>query len=60
MKTVTSTEFRKHASSLFSDVQEGEIIHVLCHGRPIAEISPLHSEEKKGAFLEKARIKAIN
>lgn len=47
MKTVTFTEFRKHASALFSDVQEGEIIHVVRHGRPIAEISPLHPEEKK-------------
>ena len=47
MKTVTFTEFRKHASSLFSDVEEGEIIHVLRHGRPIAQISPLHSEENK-------------
>lgn len=46
MKTVTFTEFRKHASALFSDVQEGEIIHVVRHGRPIAEISPLRSEEK--------------
>ena len=47
MKTVTFTEFRKHASALFSDVQDGEIIHVVRHGKPIAEISPLHSEEKK-------------
>ncbi len=45
MKTVTFTEFRKHASALFSDVQEGEIIHVVRHGRPIAEISPLHPAE---------------
>ena len=47
MKTVTFTEFRKHASALFSDVQKGGIIHVVRHGKPIAEISPLHPEDKK-------------
>ncbi|MDY6989508.1 MAG: type II toxin-antitoxin system prevent-host-death family antitoxin [Thermodesulfobacteriota bacterium] len=41
MKTITFTEFRKHASSLFSAVEDGEVIVVLRHGRPIAEISPV-------------------
>jgi antitoxin (DNA-binding transcriptional repressor) of toxin-antitoxin stability system len=40
MKTITFTEFRKHASRLFSAVEDGEIIVVLRHGKPIAEISP--------------------
>lgn len=40
MRTITFTEFRKHASSLFSAVESGEIITVLRHGKPIAEISP--------------------
>jgi len=41
MKTVTFTEFRKHASGLFSDVESGENLLVLRHGKPIAEISPV-------------------
>lgn len=41
MKTVTFTEFRKHASSLFSAVEDGEILVVLRHGKPIAEITPV-------------------
>jgi len=41
MKTVTFTEFRKRASGLFSDVEGGENILVLRHGKPIAEISPV-------------------
>jgi len=41
MKTVTFTEFRKHASSLLSAVEDGEIIVVLRHGRPIAQIAPV-------------------
>ncbi len=40
MKTITFTEFRKHASTLFSAVERGEIFVVLRHGKPIAEISP--------------------
>ena len=47
MKTVSFSEFRKHASSLFSDVENGEVIHIIRHGRVIAEISPLDQEEKK-------------
>ena len=40
MRTITFTEFRKHASGLFSDVEKGETFLVLRHGKPIAEISP--------------------
>jgi prevent-host-death family protein len=44
MKTVTFTEFRKHASELFSEVEGGEAILVLRHGKPIAKISPASTE----------------
>jgi antitoxin (DNA-binding transcriptional repressor) of toxin-antitoxin stability system len=44
MKTITFTEFRKHASSLFSDVENGEIIVIFRHGKPIAEITPVSQE----------------
>jgi antitoxin (DNA-binding transcriptional repressor) of toxin-antitoxin stability system len=44
MKTVTFTEFRKHASGLFSEVERGGTLLVLRHGKPIAEISPASSE----------------
>jgi len=40
MKTVTFTDFRKHASGLFSEVENGETLLVLRHGRPVAEVSP--------------------
>jgi prevent-host-death family protein len=41
MKTVTFTEFRRHASSLFSAVEKGEVVVILRHGKPIAEITPV-------------------
>ncbi len=41
MKTVQFTEFRKHASDMLTDVEQGETLVVLRHGRPIAEVSPV-------------------
>jgi prevent-host-death family protein len=43
MKTVTFTEFRKHASGLMNDVEHGETLLVVRHGRPIAEVCPVSS-----------------
>jgi prevent-host-death family protein len=40
MKTVTFTEFRSHASGLISEVERGETLVLVRHGRPIAEIQP--------------------
>ncbi len=54
MKTVTFTEFRKRASGLLSDVEAGENVLVLRHGKPIAEISPV-SRTPEGAPSWKRR-----
>ena len=40
MKTVTFTEFRKQASGLMTEVENGETVLVLRHGRPVAQITP--------------------
>lgn len=40
MKTVTFTEFRKRASRLLSEVEAGESLVVLRHGKPIAQVFP--------------------
>jgi antitoxin (DNA-binding transcriptional repressor) of toxin-antitoxin stability system len=49
MKTVTFTEFCKHASGLFSDVERGETVLVLRHGRPIAEVRPIFTASEIGS-----------
>ena len=41
MKTVTLTEFRRHASGMLTEVEQGETILILRHGRAIAEVSPV-------------------
>lgn len=46
MKTVTLTEFRSRASGYLTEVERGETILVLRHGRPIAEVCPVDSRDR--------------
>ena len=41
MKTVTLTQFRQQASGMLTEVEHGETLIVLRHGRPIARVSPV-------------------
>lgn len=40
MRTISFTEFRKHASDMITAVENGETIIVVRHGRPVAHVSP--------------------
>ncbi len=44
MKTVNFTEFRRQASELISEVERGETLVVIRHGKPVAEICPFVGE----------------
>jgi len=57
MLTVNFTEFRKNASSIFSSVEKGETVHVLRHGKEIAEIIPIDKERKGQPSWKKKRMK---
>ena len=57
MRSVTFTEFRKDASALFSAVEEGEIIRVIRHGKPIAEILPFKDTADKLPSWKIKRVK---
>ncbi len=46
MKTVSLTDFRSHASGMLTQVEHGETLLVLRHGRPIAEVSPVADQNK--------------
>ncbi|MBN1464955.1 type II toxin-antitoxin system Phd/YefM family antitoxin [candidate division KSB1 bacterium] len=50
MTTTTFTEFRKNASLYFSQVENGETVVVLRHGKAIAEIVP----PRNGGIVEPA------
>ena len=45
MKTISFTEFRNHASDMMTEVENGETLLVMRHGRPIAEISPVTAQQ---------------
>ena len=48
MRTVTFTQFRSQASQLLTDVENGEVLTVLRHGKPIAEIAPARPSQDGG------------
>ena len=54
MKTVTFTEFRKRASELFSDVERGEVLVIIRHGKPIAEVTPVSSSDSLPTWKQPA------
>ena len=63
MKTVTSTEFRKYASTFFKDVEKGEIFCVVRNGKPIAEITPIYKQSKEPSWKKpglRLSIKGLN
>ncbi len=41
MKAVNLTDFRSHASGMLTEVEKGETLLILRHGRPIAKVSPV-------------------
>lgn len=57
MKTITLTEFRSHASGMLTQVEHGETILVLRHGRPIAEISPVEDQKNSQPSWKKPALR---
>lgn len=41
MKTITFTEFRKHATEFLDEVEKGEVVRILRRGKAIADLSPV-------------------
>lgn len=54
MKAITFTEFRKNASELFYNVEQGEVFVVIRHGKPIAEVSPVSRTKNSPAWKQPA------
>ena len=46
MNTANLTEFRKHAAAFLDVVETGEVVRIFKHGKAIADISPVHVEDK--------------
>ena len=54
MKTLSFTEFRQNASELITEVENGEIIHILRHGKAVAEIIPFQKEVSSPSWKKPA------
>jgi prevent-host-death family protein len=46
MKTITATELRNRTAALLTEVEKGEVLLVLRHGRPIAEVSAVADSQQ--------------
>lgn len=55
MTKVNLTDFRSHASGMFTRVEHGETIVVLRHGCPIAEVSPVKIAQNESAHSWKKK-----
>jgi len=47
MKTVTFTDFRKRASDFITEVEHGETLVLLRHGKPVAEVVPFSDRSRR-------------
>lgn len=47
MKTVPFTDFRKNASVFINEVEHGETLILIRHGKPVAEIIPFLNRSQK-------------
>ncbi len=45
MKAVTLTEFRRNASGLLTDVENGQVLVVVRHGKAVAEVCPIRAPD---------------
>jgi prevent-host-death family protein len=59
MTTVAFTEFRRNASGLLSRVEKGEVLQVVRHGRPIAEITPIAQAELATPAWKKPALRLV-
>jgi prevent-host-death family protein len=50
MKIVSSSEFRSNASAVLDLVENGEVVRILRHGKPVAEMVPFAGEQVTPAW----------
>ena len=63
MKTVTSTEFRQHATAYLNAVERGETFRILRYGKPIADLKPIKTSNAVPSWkrcIEPITLKSIS
>jgi prevent-host-death family protein len=46
MITTNFSEFRKHAAEFLDEVEKGEVVRILRHGKAVADIRPVLADDK--------------
>lgn len=59
MTTIAFTDFRKNASELLSRVEQGEVLLVMRHGKPVAEITPVSASTNSLPSWKKPGIRLV-
>jgi antitoxin (DNA-binding transcriptional repressor) of toxin-antitoxin stability system len=44
MKSTTFSDFRRNAAKMFTEVENGSVIRILRHGKPIADVVPIKTK----------------
>ena len=57
MKTITFTDFRKHASNFITEVEHGETLILLRRGKPVAEVVPFSDKVRQTPSWKKPGIR---
>lgn len=57
MKTITFTDFRKQASNFITEVEHGETLILLRHGKPVAEVVPFSDKVRQAPSWKKPGIR---
>ena len=57
MKSISFTEFRKQASNLITEVENGESIILIRRGRPVAEVIPIVGQDIKAPSWKRPGIR---
>jgi antitoxin (DNA-binding transcriptional repressor) of toxin-antitoxin stability system len=52
MRTANFTEFRRQAKGYFAAVGAGDTVRILRHGKPIADLVPVTTEEQAPAWKQ--------
>lgn len=52
MKTIAFTDFRKKASGFINDVEHGETIVLIRHGKPVAEVIPFSNKSGTASWKQ--------
>lgn len=60
MITIPFTEFRRNASGLLTRVEKGEVLLVVRHGRPIAEIAPVAQGEARSPSWKRPGLRLVS